>query len=188
MKLYSPGDGWQTLSLCYRTASVQAPGVSMPRLLLRRFKRRTAIAPTRYHAPLLSLFVPRHYGTRHNVAPPLGLCSSQGTRLSPPCRACLPRSFRFARRSSAMLRHAQAHAPAMPPSYSVVKSFPTLPIRQSKAVTIALSVGYGSAILSESSRLRLHPTLLPCLERPQVCACSQARSPAMPRIQRFRAV
>ena len=77
MKFYSLGNGWQTLSLCYRTASVQAPGVSMPRLLLRRFKRRTAIAPTRYHATLLSLFVPRHYGTRHNVAPPLGLCSSQ---------------------------------------------------------------------------------------------------------------
>ena len=77
MKLYSLGNGWQTLTPDDRTASVQAPGVSMPRLLLRRFKRRTAIAPTRYHAPLLSLFVPRHFGTRHNVAPPLGLCSSQ---------------------------------------------------------------------------------------------------------------
>jgi hypothetical protein len=106
------------------------------------------------------------YGTRHNVAPPLGLYSSYGTRLSPPCRACLPRSFRFARRSCAMLRHARAHAPALPPSYSVVKSFPALPIQQSKAVTISLSVGYGSAILSESSRLRLHPAHLACLKRP----------------------
>jgi hypothetical protein len=47
-----------------------------------------------------------------------------------------------------------------------VKSFPALPIQQSKAVTISLSVGYGSAILSESSRLRLHPTHLACLKRP----------------------
>jgi hypothetical protein len=47
--------------------------------------------------------------------------------------------------SCATLRHAQAHAPTMLLSYSVVKSFPTLPIQQSKAVMIALSVGCGSA-------------------------------------------
>jgi hypothetical protein len=46
---------WQWLAnpqQFFRTASVQASGVSLPRLLLRRVKRRTAIAPTRYHASL----------------------------------------------------------------------------------------------------------------------------------------
>jgi hypothetical protein len=43
--------------------------------------------------------------------------------------------------SKATLRHAQARPPTVPPSYSVVKSFPALPIQQSKTVTIALSAG-----------------------------------------------
>jgi hypothetical protein len=107
MKLYSPGDGWQTLTPDDRTASVQAPGVSMPRLLLRRFKRRTAIAPTRYHAPLLSLFVPRHLrhssqcratirallvplglGFRHHVEP-VYLAPSAALVARAPCYAML---------------------------------------------------------------------------------------------------
>jgi hypothetical protein len=176
---------WQWLvnpQPCYRTASVQASGVSMPRLLLRRFKRRTVIAPPRYHASLAahSVRLSDAASSPSGVSPSsatMGLCSRIRARLSPACRACLLRSFRFARRSCAMLRHARTHAPAMLLSYSVVKSFLTLLIQQSKAVTISLSVGCGSAILSESSRLRLHPTHLPSL-----------RTSASPRIQRICAV
>jgi len=76
--------------------------------------------------------------------------------------------------SKAALRHPQARAPAMPSSYSVVKSFPALPIRQSKAVTIALSVVNHASGLSEApASVRLlagsqsshapHPAQLRCL-------------------------
>ena len=50
-----------------------------------------------------------------------------------------PNSRQPVERVKATLRHAQARAPAVRLSYSVVKSFPALPIQQSKAVTIALS-------------------------------------------------
>jgi len=43
--------------------------------------------------------------------------------------------------SEATLRHARTSPPTVLLSYSVVKSFPALPIQQSKAVTIALSAG-----------------------------------------------
>ncbi len=62
----------------------------------------------------------------------------------------------------------------MPSSYSVVKSFPALPIQQSKAVTIALSVVNHASGLSEAPmNVRLlagsqsshapHPAQLRCL-------------------------
>jgi hypothetical protein len=77
-------------------------------------------------------------------------------------------------RVCATLRHAQTRAPAVPPSYSVVKSFPALPIQQSKAVTIALSVVNHASGLSEApASVRLlagsqsshapHPAQLRCL-------------------------
>ena len=103
----------------------------------------------------------------------LMLTCTQPSSLAMPS-ACLCRSLR---RSAITLRRPNARPPTVLLSYSVVKSFPTLPIRQSKAVTISLSVGCGSAILSESSRLRLHPTHLPSL-----------RTSASPRIQRICAV
>jgi hypothetical protein len=76
--------------------------------------------------------------------------------------------------SKAALRHPQARAPAVPSSYSVVKSFPALPIQQSKAVTIALSVVNHASGLSEApTSVRLlagsqsshapHPAQLRCL-------------------------
>ena len=77
-------------------------------------------------------------------------------------------------RVKATPRHALARAPAVPPSYSVVKSFPALPIQQSKTVTIALSVvNHASGLSGAPINVRLlagsqsshapHPAQLRCL-------------------------
>lgn len=49
-----------------------------------------------------------------------------------------------------MLRHTQARALQVLLSYSVVKSFPALPIQQSKAVMITLSVVNHASVVSEA--------------------------------------
>ena len=72
------------------------------------------------------------------------------------------------------LRHPQARPPTVLLSYSVVKSFPALPIQQSKAVTIALSVvNHASVVSGAPMNVRLlagsqsshapHPAQLRCL-------------------------
>jgi hypothetical protein len=72
------------------------------------------------------------------------------------------------------LRHPQARPPTVLLSYSVVKSFPALPIQQSKAVTIALSVvNHASVVSGAPANVRLlagsqsihapHPAHLRCL-------------------------
>jgi hypothetical protein len=53
-------------------------------------------------------------------------------------------------RVKATLRHTQARPPAVLLSYSVIKSFPALPIQQSKAVMIALSVVNHASVVSEA--------------------------------------
>jgi hypothetical protein len=50
----------------------------------------------------------------------------------------------------AMLRHTQARPPTVLLSYSVIKSFPALPIQQSNAVMIALSVVNHASVVSEA--------------------------------------
>jgi hypothetical protein len=77
-------------------------------------------------------------------------------------------------RVKATLRHAQARPPTVLPSYSVVKSFPALPIQQSKAVMIALGVvNHASAMSGAPASVRLlagsqsshapHPAHMRCL-------------------------
>jgi hypothetical protein len=56
--------------------------------------------------------------------------------------------FRPSNAHASHASHAQAHATTVRLSYSVVKSFPTLPIQQSKAVMITLSVVNHASVVS----------------------------------------
>jgi hypothetical protein len=156
MKLYSPGDGWQTL-----TSATVAKG-------------RTEGCRARSHAPRaapVGRWSPMSLDSKglalsvdHTPAPSLASLPSVSTSFT-----VLTRAPHYVMLRLVLLRCLHR--------IMTVKSFPALPIQQSKTVTISLSVGCGSAILSESSRLRLHPAHLPSL-----------RTSDSPRIQRYRAV
>jgi len=156
---------WQWLvnpQPCYRTASVQASGVSMPRLLLRRFRGRSEGCPPA---------VNRGLACRNRRQSLMGYCLLMLTCTQPSSLASLS-----ARQSRATPYSGSSSCGAPIILRRQIVPYSAYSAEQSSHDFSQRGLRLGE-IPMELSRLRLHPTHLPSL-----------RNSASPRIQRICAV